>query len=353
MNFDWLDDGRKIPDGVMYYVRAMAVNAVRVLGQSPEAIAKAYNFNRACIYRWLRQYDEGGFEALESDMPPGAQPLVTGEMDEWLKQTVLDKSPADFGYDTNLWTCRILAGLLEKGFGVTVSESAVRLHLKGLGLSPQKPEYRDAERDEREIGYFLDVKFPKIQRLAKKTGADIGFQDESGVGVMTRRGKTWGVRGETPVVKACMKRGGYNVLSVVTAEGEMRYSIKEGGINGEVFTGFLEFLIRGRERPLILLADHATFHRSKPVRDFVRAHRTQLRIFFLPKRAPEMNPDEQVWNEVKNNRIGKQPVKDRQDLKKRLRSALASLQKSAKRVISFFQLPDTRYAAQTAPQGES
>ena len=85
MNFDWINDGRKIPDDVMYYIRVMAVNSVRVLGQSPEVIALAYNFNRACIYRWLKQYDEGGFEALESDMPPGAELLVTREMDEWLK----------------------------------------------------------------------------------------------------------------------------------------------------------------------------------------------------------------------------------------------------------------------------
>lgn len=347
MNFDWLDDGRKIPDGVMYYIRVMAVHAIRVLGESPEVVAKAYNFNRACIYRWLRQYDEGGFAALESEMPAGAQPIVTGEMDEWLKQRVLEQAPVDFGYDTNLWTCGILAGLLKKEFGVTVSDSAVRLHLKSLGLTPQKPEYQDAERDEREVEYFLDVKFPMIQRLAAKLGADIGFQDESGVGVMTRHGKTWGLRGDTPVIKASMKRGGYNVMSVITAEGEMRYSVKDGNINGEVFVEFLRQLIRDRERPLILLADHATFHGSKLVRGFVGAHRTKLRIFFLPKRVPEMNPDEQVWNEIKNNRIGKQPVKDKKDLKKRLYSALGSLQKKTKRILSFFQLPDTRYAMST------
>jgi transposase len=346
MNCDWLTDGRKIPDEVMYYIRAMAVYSIRVLGQSPEVIAEAYNFNRACIYRWLRQYDEGGFEALESDMPPGARPLVTGGMDDWLKQTVLEKTPVDFGYDTRLWTCAILAELLKRVFGVTVSESAVRLHLKGLGLTSQKPAYQDAERDPHEIEYFLNVKFPKIQRLADKLGADIGFQDESGVGVMTRHGRTWGLRGETPVVGASMERGGFNVLSVITAQGEMRYSVKTGTIDGEVFIEFLKHLIRHRDRPLILLVDHASFHSPKPVRNFVRAHRAKLRVFFLPKRAPEFNPDEQVWNEVKVNRIGKQPVKDKQDLKKRLFSALGSLQKNTKRVMSFFQLPDTRYACQ-------
>jgi transposase len=348
MNLDWLTDGRKIPDGVMYYIRAMAVYSIRVLGQSPEVVAKAYNFNRACIYRWLRQYDEGGFEALESEMPPGAKPLVDGEMDEWLKRTVLEETPVTFGYDTNLWTCGILAGLLKQVFGVTVSASAVRLHLKRLGLTCQKPEYQDVKRDEREIEYFLNVKFPKIRRLADKLGADIGFQDESGVGIMTRHGRTWGLRGETPVVKASMQRGGYNVLSVVMAQGALRYSVRDGAVNGTVFIGFLKRLILKRERPLILLVDHATFHGSKPVRDFVRAHRDKLRVFYLPKRTPEMNPDEQVWNDIKVNGIGKQPVKDKKDLMKRLYSSLASLQKKTARILSFFQLPDTKYAAEYA-----
>ena len=37
-----------------------------------------------------------------------------------------------------------------------------------------------------------------------------------------------GIRGETPVIKASMLRGEYNVLSAVTAEGEMDYSIQDG-----------------------------------------------------------------------------------------------------------------------------
>lgn len=345
MNLEWLRDGRKIPDSVMFYIRIMAVYAVRELKLSPEVVAKSYNFNRACIYRWLKQYDEGGYEALESVMPAGAEALVSNEMGKWLEQVILKQTPVAFGYDTNLWTCAILAELLRQEFGVTVSESTVRLHLKRLGFTWQKPEYQDTERDEQEIQHFLEVKFPQIQRLAIKLGADIGFQDEAGVGVGTRHGRTWGRRGETPVIKVCMQRGGYNLLAVVTNQGDLRFSIKEGNLNGERFIAFLKQLIAKRVRPLILLVDHATFHGSKTVRDFVKAHRTQLRIFYLPKRAPELNPDEQVWNEIKNNRIGKQPVKNKKNLLTRLRSALGSLQKNGKRILSFFQLPDTEYAA--------
>ena len=55
--------------------------------------------------------------------------------------------------------------------------------------------------------------------------------------------------GETPVIKASMLRGGYNVLSAVTAQGEMDYSIQDDTINGERYIGFLSELIAGRKRP--------------------------------------------------------------------------------------------------------
>ena len=344
MNTDWLADARRIPDEVMNYIRIMAVRAVREMNLSPELIAKSYNVNRSCIYRWLKQYDEGGYEALESRMAPGADPLITPEMDERLKQTILTCTPVKFGYDTNLWTCQILVKLIEQEFGGTVGNSTVRLDLKNLGLTCQKPEYQDVKRDEQEIEHFLNDKFPRIQRLASKMEADIGFEDEAGVGIMTRHGRTWGLMGQTPVVQVSMQRGGYNVLSTITAQGDMTYSIKEDTVNGKRYIEFLEELISNRERPLILLVDHATFHGSKEVRTFVRAHRGKLRIFFLPKRAPEFNPDEQVWNEIKNNRIGKQPVKNKADLKERLVSALDSLKQNTKRIISFFKMPDTEYA---------
>jgi transposase len=176
-------------------------------------------------------------------------------------------------------------------------------------------------------------------------GADIGFEDEAGMGLMRRSGRTWGRVGSTPVVQVVMHRGGYNVLSIVTPKGEMNYSVTEGSVNSQRYIEFLDGLIHGRERPLILIVDQAPFHGSQKVRRWVRAHRSRLRIFFLPKCSPELNPDEQVWNEIKNNQIGKQPIKNKRDLKQRLYSALRSLQRQSERIRSFFQLPDTLYAS--------
>ena len=345
MSEEWLVDGRKIPDEVMGYIRKIAVQAIRENGQSPEVVAKVLNFNRSCIYEWLKRYDRGGYEALESRRPPGAKPVITREMEGWLEETVLSSTPVQHGYDTNLGTRDILAEMLKKEFGVSVSGLSVSLQLRKRGLSYQKPCYRDVARDEQEVERFVNDTFSRIHRLADKMGADIGFEDEAGMGLMRRSGRTWGRVGSTPVVQVVMQRGGYNVLSIVTPKGEMNYSVTEDSVNSERYIEFLGDLIHGRERPLILIVDHASFHGSQKVREWVRAHRSRLRIFFLPKRSPELNPDEQVWNEIKNNQLGKQPIKNKRDLKKRLYSALRSLQRQSERIRSFFQLPDTLYAS--------
>ena len=141
------------------------------------------------------------------------------------------------------------------------------------------------------------------------------------------------------------RRGGYNLWSIVTARGGFPSSAGENSVDGPPFVAFLERLIQDRPRPLILGVDRASFHRSAVVRQFVRAHRTQIWRFFFPAHTPELNPDEQVWNEIKHRRIGRQPVKNKLDLKRRLDAALRALQAFPERVRSFFQLPDTQYAA--------
>ena len=349
MNDDWLSDGRKVPDDVMSYFRKAVVRAVRERGYSPELVAEVFGFSRSCVYDWLARFDREGYEALETRLAPGVEPKISKEIEEWLKDVVLNSTPMAHGYDTVLWTRDILAQLVKEHFQVEVSGNTVSMHLKKMHLSYQKPRYQAVEQDPQEVEEFLNKKFPMIRRLAEKLGADIAFEDEAGVGLLTRSGRTWGQAGKTPIVSATDKRGGYNVLSIVTAEGRMSYSIHEGSIDSERYIEFLKQLLRGRDRPLILLADRASFHQSKQVRDFVRSIRKKIRVFFLPKHAPERNPDEQVWEEIKDNNIGRRLIRNKADLKAKLSSALKSLQHNAKRIKSFFQLADTQYARQQCP----
>lgn len=342
----WLDDARLIPDEVMSYLRMIAVHAVRGNGFSPEDVSEMLGISRSSVYAWLKRFKSDGYEGLETKKAPGAEPIVTEAMDTWLKQTVLERTPEEFGYDTPLWTCALLAERLAARFGVEVGAATINAHLHRLGLSVQKPTYRAAEQDPAAVERFVNETFPKLQRFAKAIGADIAFEDEAGVDLRERSGKTWGLRGVSPNVTVTGRRGHLNILSMVSARGELRYHVTEGPINSDVYIDFLKQILQGRKRALFIVVDGASFHRSKKVRVFVAQHRHRLRLKFLPAYSPERNPDEHVWEEIKDKKLARQVIENKQALKHHVHSALRSLQKRTRRVLSFFQLPETKYAAE-------
>ena len=100
MNAEWMFDARKIPDLVMNYLRRIAVRAVEEKHYSPEIVADLFGIDRTSIYDWLRQYRQQGEEALDTRKAPGALWIITPEIDVWLKETLVNSTPADHGYNT-------------------------------------------------------------------------------------------------------------------------------------------------------------------------------------------------------------------------------------------------------------
>lgn len=131
------------------------------------------------------------------------------------------------------------------------------------------------------------------------------------------------------------------MLSAITATGWLRFSIHDGKINADRYIDFLKQMLAGRRRPLIVIVDRDPFHRAKRVREFVRAHRTQIRVYFLPSDSPELNPDEHVWNLLKSKMIGKMTVNNKPELKRKIESALESMQPRVDLGKSFLRLSHT------------
>ena len=291
-----------------------------------------------------------GDQALDTRKAPGAAPVITPKLEQWLKRTILHSTPSDYGYDTELWTLNILADLLHARFGIRVYESTIWNHLHRLRLSCQVPQDRALAYNEAETKRYVTEKWPVIRRVAEKMHADIFFEDEAGVGIMTRSGRTWGEVNSTPIVRASDRRDGYNVLSAITANPpKLYYAIEETSVTSDQYIDFLKKILMVHPRPIVLVVDHATFHRSKKVRAFVRAHRDRIRVFFLPKHAPEYNPDEQVWNEIKYRNLEREPIINKADLKSRLVSNLMQLKLDTQRLLSFFYLPSTKYVLDPIP----
>ena len=108
-------------------------------------------------------------------------------------------------------------------YGIKLSAISVGRLLAQMGLSCQKPLSRAFEQDATLVKQWIERDFPKIRALAKKQRAVVFFADESGVRSDFHAGTTWGIRGKTPVVRHTGKRFHLNMLSAISAKGELRF----------------------------------------------------------------------------------------------------------------------------------
>jgi transposase len=335
-------DGRKINPKAMEEIRLRAVQRVQA-GESPEKVIEALGFARACIYNWLARYRTGGWHALRTGDRSGRPKKLSGTQIHWIYKTVRDKDPRQLKFAFALWTRAMIAETIKQKFGVKLSKTSVGRLLHQLGFSCQKPLYRAYQRDPELIEQWKEQVFPKIQERAKKEGAVIYFQDESGVRSDFHSGTTWALKGQTPVVETTGARFGLNMMAAITPRGEMNFMIVQGSVNANRICEFLNRLMHGHDKKVFLIWDGHPTHRAKKVKQCIESFNGRLEIFVLPSYAPDLNPIEQLWNHTKSNGVGRQSISGPDQLKKAVIAKLRSLQKLPGKIASFFYHPDCCY----------
>jgi transposase len=226
---------------------------------------------------------------------------------------------------------------------VRLGVSAVGELLAKLGLTPQKPLQRAYQRDPEAIERWQRETYPAIAKQAKAQGADILFWDESGFRADTVHGKTWGVRGQTPVVHRPRQRQSISAASAVNANGAFWFCTYDGALNGEGFIELLRQFMKYRRKPVHLVLDSLPAHKKVIVRDYVAATEGRLTMHFLPGSAPDLNPDELVWSHVKRTGTARRPLQQDEKLRAKIEEQLAKLQQMPHLIRSFFRAPSVAY----------
>lgn len=339
-----LTDARKLTAKELTALRIRGVSAVQE-GQSPEVVAAVLGVSRATVYAWLALYRSGGWGALNAAKRGGRKPKLNGKIMQWLYNVVTMKNPLQFQFAFALWTREMILALLRKRYGITLSKTSISKLLDQLGLSAQRPLWRAYQQNPEAVDRWLNKEFPAIKRRAAKENAEIFFGDEAGVRSDHHSGTTWGKRGKTPIVSTTGARFGFNMLSAISRRGSLRFMIVEGKVGADVFIQFLKNLLKGAIRPIYLIGDGHPMHKAKKVKAFVESTQGRLRLFQLPGYAPELNPDELVWNNLKNHALGKVPHSDKQTMMANAKAHMKKLQRNPKIIQGFFQKETTKYAA--------
>ena len=339
------NDARSLDHGTLEAMRERAVRSVQN-GESPEVVARVIGVNRSTMYGWLAQYRRGGWSALKAKPLFGRPPKLDSKTLKWIYDTVTQKNPLQLKFAFALWTREMVAKLIKDRFNISLSPASVGRLLAQLGITCQKPLHRALEHDESLVQQWLKQEYPKIRALAQREKADIFFGDASHMRSDHHAGRTWGKKGETPVVLSTGARYRMSLISAITSRGHMRFMIKEkGGVNSDVFIEFLKRLMVGSKNKIFLIVDNAPAHVSKQTKAFVAKLGGRLRLFYLPPYSPDRNPDELVWKHLKADTVGRTTITSFNDFKNKVKSSMISLQRSPAKIRSFFQKPSLKYAA--------
>ena len=338
-------DARSISPAAQEHLRRMAVKAV-MEGAKQKEVAKMLGVTRHTVCRWMKAYRLQGKDALKAKRKgrPAGGKLLPWQAAQ-IAKTVIDHHPEQLKLPFYLWTREAVALLIKRRFGVQLSVWTVGRYLKRWGFTPQKPARRAWEQNPQQVRQWLEKEYPSIRRQAQKDKAQIYWGDEMGLRSDHAVGRSYGLKGQTPVILATGQRFGCNMISAITNQGRLNFMVFKERFTAQVFLEFLRRLLRQSARRVYLIIDRHPVHRSRKVKSWVKDNEERLRLVFLPSYSPELNPDELLNQDVKSNAVGRQRPGDQTELMGKVRSYLRGRQCKPHIVANYFQGKHVQYAA--------
>jgi hypothetical protein len=116
-------------------------------------------------------------------------------------------------------------------------------------------------------------------------------------------------------------------------------------MNAALFLVFLERLLRSTTGRIFLMVDRLQAHQTPGVKAWVAARHDRLELFLVPRRAPELNPDEYLNNDLKGSVNAAGLPNSKEDLRARIQQFMRRLLHLPQHVRNYFQHPCVQYAA--------
>ena len=162
----------------------------------------------------------------------------------------------------------------------------------------------------------------RAQKKAATEHRTIVWIDQSGLYLLPMAVRTWAPRGQTPVLRVKLTRDHLSAISGITPDGRLCRQIQDHAYDSEGIVRVLRVLLRKLTGKLLVIWDGAPIHRGQAVKAFLRRKAAKrLHVVQLPGYAPELNPDEGIWNLLKRVELKNVCCRDLDHLATELRKA--------------------------------
>jgi len=346
-----LPDARQLSDEVLEALRVRALRGCEK-GFTEAEVADLLGVSRETVSRWWCAYAQGGLAALpheRSGRPLGSGRSLSDEQAKHLQQRIDENTPEELGIASPLWTRPAVRELIRQEYGIAMPVRTVGEYLKRWGYTAKRPRRHAKRQDADEVAEWLEETYPGIEKRASKEDAEIHFCDEAGVAAdehprcgYARQGQPATMEVPDPHIRVNVIS---TVISTVSNDGEVHFMTYTGALNAALFIAFLEQLLRETTRKVFLITDRLQAHQAAAVQEWLKPRADRIELFFLPRRSPELNPDEYLNNDLKGSVHAAGLPNNKEELQSRTQAFLDKLLHLPEHVISYFQHPCVQYAA--------
>ena len=303
-------------------------------GKTRAEVARELGVSWRSTHTWYQKWQQGGVEALEPSGKPGPPEKFTDadveQLEGWLKE-----GSVAHGYSNELWTLRRIQGLLSDKLGKKASASEAWRLLRRMNWSPQKPQRKARERDEVKINKWKGEDWPELKRRAEAERRTIVFVDECGFSQKSTAKRTWAPEGETPVIEMNFNWEKLSVIGGISLK-SIYFQVHEESIKSAQVIEFLQHLERYIRGNIMVIWDGLPAHRSKQVAQYLKKTKGRVWVERLPAYAPELNPIEYLWGNVKGNDLANFAPKELWELSEEAKKALRKRRHRPKLIRAFW-----------------
>ena len=305
----------------------------------------SYPAVRACI----DLFDAGGWSAIRPALrgrSRGVGRVLSQVQEDSIQRIIIDKRPEQLKMDFFLWSRAAVGQLIEQEYGLKLQVRSVGKYLTRWGFTPQKPIKRAYEQSPEAVQAWLEGEYPAIEQRARQEGAEIHWGDETALVNTDVRGRSYAPAGKTPVAKTVgATRQKLSMIATVTNQGKARWMIIDDAFDADKLIEFLQSLIKDAGKKVFLSLDNLRVHHSKIVKAWVAERQDQIELFYLPSYSPQLNPEERLNADLKQEMGKRVPVRTKAKLRDAANEHMSMLQRTPERVIGYFQDRRVRYAA--------
>jgi transposase len=294
-------------------------------------------------------FEAGGWSAIRPAVrgrTRGDGRVLSQAQEDTIQRLIIDKRPEQLKMDFSLWSRAAVGQLIEQEFGIKLQVRSIGKYLTRWGFTPQKPIKRAYEQSPAAVQAWLEGEYPGIEQRARAEGAEIHWGDETALVNTDVRGRSFAPAGKTPVAMAVGgTRQKLSMIATVTNQGKTRWMIIDEAFDAEKLIEFLAALIKDAGKKVFLILDNLRVHHSKLVKAWVAERQDQIELFYLPSYSPQLNPEERLNADLKQEMGKRVPVRTKAKLREAANDHMAMLEQNPERVMSYFQDRRVRYAA--------